>query len=178
MRLLIFLSSGSESERTVHYPPVSILLIPHRNNGPAASSVCQNSEFSRGSVYLKQTAAGELEPPSFVVGLPSWSKDLGAVGSGLDPLQAGSCPPGGLNDPLRGSSHRQVTVNSVVDLLRVTRTPKSPQEVKSLLVLMTRLHDNHQDKGLKSSISQSKHPNLKSGFGKADVLCGVDWKLR
>lgn len=54
----------------------------------------------------------------------------------LDHLQVGSCPLGGLNDPLRGSSHRQLTVISVVHLLRVTRTPKSPQEVKSLLVLL------------------------------------------
>lgn len=75
--------------------------------------------------------------PPFVVGLPkkrrskdTWEQFSNATG--LDRLQVGSCPLGGLNDPLR-----QVAVISVVDLLRVTRTPKSPQEVRSLLVLMT-----------------------------------------
>lgn len=75
--------------------------------------------------------------PPFVVGLPkkrrskdTWEQFSNATGP--DRLQVGSCPLGGLNDPLR-----QVAVISVVDLLRVTRTPKSPQEVRSLLVLMT-----------------------------------------
>lgn len=103
--------------------------------------MCQTSEFNGGSVYLKQTAS-VLELLPFVLGFPKerGSKDTWEQFSnttGPDHLQVGSCPLGGLNEPLRGSSHRQVTVISVVDLLRVTRTPKSPQEVRSLLVLMT-----------------------------------------
>lgn len=106
--------------------------------------------------------------PPFVVGLPkkrrskdTWEQFSNATGP--DRLQVGSCPLGGLNDPLR-----QVAVISVVDLLRVTRTPQesSGSEVAAglndlrispsiLRTFVTRLHHNPRDKGLKSSISQS-----------------------